>query len=50
MSIVEKTCLLNGEPVVVLVKRRHIRVPKGVKQPRPARNLDVSWLGRERST
>jgi hypothetical protein len=47
MSIVEKTYLLNGEPVVVLVKRRHARVPKGVKWPRSARNLDTSWLIRK---
>jgi hypothetical protein len=37
MSIVEKTYLLNGEPVVVLAERRHVRVPKGVKAP--PRNL-----------
>ena len=31
--MIGKTYYLKGEPVVVLVKWRHVKVPKGVKGP-----------------
>jgi len=33
MSIINRTYLLRGVPVVVLAKWRHVPIPKGVKGP-----------------